>query len=143
VRKIKGILIKPLGNGKGEITEVKISQGEIKDIYELLECSLIDVVDIGTKNSVFVDDEGLNKQRWDEEGNTLNPKFFTIKHNSLRIRIGAREKHLAGNGLVLGLDRSTGDSVDTTFSIEDIRDMIRFEDEEFLFEPKLEFIAYN
>lgn len=133
--KIKGILIKPLGNGKGEITEVKISQGEIKDIYELLECSLFDVVDIGTKNSVYVDDEGLIKQRWDEEGNDLNPKFFTIK-------LGAQEKHLAGNGLVLGLDRSTGESVDTTFSIEDIRDMIRFEDEEFSFEPKLEFIAF-
>lgn len=124
--KIKGILIKPLGNGTGEITEVEVNKNNLDDYYSLIECSLFDVVDIDSNNSIYVDDEGLIKTYFDENDNRIPPKYFTIKMNALR---GSRT--LAGNGLVLGINYKTGDSVDTTLSIKEIESMVTFEDKEF------------
>ena len=46
--KLKGLLIKPFGDGTGTIEEVEVRKGELKDYYSLIECSTFAVgADIG------------------------------------------------------------------------------------------------
>lgn len=102
----KGILI----DVKNEtITEVQVSKG-IQGIYDQVKCQTFEVVNLDDHNDIYVDEEGLL-------GLTPDTKFFMIE-NGLQ--------PIAGNGLVLGFDNETGDSVDTTYDIETLRKSVKF-----------------
>lgn len=101
----KGILI----DVKNEtITEVQV--GDYKDIQKKIGCDLFDVVQIDEENDVYVDDEGLLSVDKDS-------KFFGFKGSNVK---------LAGNGLVLGNNRNTGDSKNTTLTVEYLKERIEF-----------------
>jgi len=105
----KGFLI----NSKdGTITEVEVT--DYKDIQKKVGCDLFDVVSLDENNDVYVDDEGLLNLDKDS-------KFFGFKGSELR---------LAGNGLVLGINNNTGDSKDTTLTVEYLKDRVEFFDYE-------------
>ena len=83
----KAILI----NVKNEtIEEIVIGEG-IQPIYDAIEVDCFDVVGIDERNTIYVDDNGLL---------TLTPstKFFSIE---------GYYQPLAGNGLILGINRNT------------------------------------
>lgn len=102
----KGILI----NVKDEtITEVEVRDG-IDGIYEQVGCQIFEVVGLNETNDIYVDEEGLL-------GLTPDTKFFSVE---------GYPQPLAGNGLVLGFNHETGDSVDTDFDIEKLKGMVKF-----------------
>lgn len=104
---MKGLLI----NVKDKtVTEVEVNH--YTDIYKHVGCDLFQPVDIDEKNSVYVDEEGLLKL-------TSDSKFF---------KIDGMYEPLCGNGLVLGNDYETGESVDTTVSIETLKSKLKFMD---------------
>lgn len=102
--KLTGILIDPW---EKRIKEVEVSQNDITDIYKLLDIQVFTVVGLSDSESLFIDDEGLfkNDQRF----------FYTelYPHNPL-----------AGKGLILGLDRASGDSKSTRFTVEELENKV-------------------
>jgi hypothetical protein len=103
----KGILINV--NDKS-FTEVEV--GEYTDIYKHLGCELFDVVNVDENNDVYVDEEGLLNL-------TPESKFFVID---------GFPQPLCGHGLVLGIDQETGDSVNTSIKIDELKKMVTFMD---------------
>jgi hypothetical protein len=102
----KAILI----NVKNEtIEEVVIGEG-IEPIYEAIEVDCFDVVGFDEKNDVYVDDNGLLNL-------TPSSKFFSIE---------GYHQPLAGNGLIMGIDHETGESIDTTLSVDEIKSRVKF-----------------
>lgn len=87
------------------VTSVNIESG-IDAIYEQLDCNCFDVVRLDEKNDVYVDDNGLSTKK----------DFFYIDGTHQPIR---------GNGLILGCN-DEGESVDTTISVEDISQRLKF-----------------
>ena len=90
------------------ITEHQIAaRGDkhMADMYRLLGCDLFTVGShLDGANDLFVDDEGLYVQ---------DQSYFQFN--------GARGLvQLAGNGLVIGYDANTGDSVATTLTVEQV-----------------------
>lgn len=84
--------------------------GNYKSIYKLIDCDTFTTVLLADDNdAIFVDDEGLLK---DEPG-----PFFNLK---------GYPQPLAGKGLVLGADNE-GESVEPTATLDQIKDMISFE----------------
>jgi len=101
----KGILI----DSKNEtITEIEV--GDYKDIQKKIGCGLFDVVTVDKDNDIYIDDEGLLSIDNDS-------KFFGFKGSNVK---------LAGNGLVLGINHKTGDSKNTTLTVEYLKDRIEF-----------------
>lgn len=95
---------------KEEVREVIIQKNNLDSIYQQLNCSCFDVVGLSEKESLYIDDEGLLKL--DE-----NSKFFAIK--------GAYQP-FAGNGLILGLDYNTGESISTKLTLEYVKSIVTF-----------------
>ena len=90
---------------------VEVEWKNLRDVYKLLNCSLVEHVSIDEVNGVYVDEEGLLKL-------TLDSKFF---------RMNGYPQPLSGNGLVVGTN-DYGESVDTTLSVEDVKGMVTFLD---------------
>lgn len=94
------------------VSEVEVDEHDsLASIYSHLGCDLFDVIHVeaGRPHSLFVDDEGLLK----------NPdKFFCIP--------ALYGGWLAGNGLLLGFDRNSGDSRPCTLSVEGVRQLVHF-----------------
>jgi hypothetical protein len=90
------------------IYEVEVNDG-LKDIYKHIGCDLIDVAcnlhegPEDTADSLYVDDEGLC--------NEGNPVF------EFKLPEWEAARTFAGNGLVLGVDFSTGESIDAGIGI--------------------------
>ena len=101
---MRAILINPFD---GTVTETEYS-GELKDIYRLTQCGIVEVAraDIGT-HTLYVDEEGLFKK---------DQKFFAID--------GARQPY-AGRGLIVGYDN--GDDSAATISLDEVKDKVRFQ----------------
>jgi len=103
---------------KGILIDVKnetLSWVEVEkytDIYTHLGCQMFECVDIDGMNTIYVDEEGLLTL-------TTQSKFFTYKGYS---------QPLCGNGLILGTDHETGESVDSTLSLEFVKSNIKFMD---------------
>jgi hypothetical protein len=104
---MKALLINPQAR---TITEVDYN-GDYKHIYTLIDSALFDIVRIDAKETIFVDDEGL-----------VNGKAQTV--GMFRVA-GRNPVVLAGKGLVLSTD-TTGDSIATTLTIEQLTLMIDF-----------------
>lgn len=92
-----------------EVREVKIGEG-IHNIYEQIKCQTFDVVQFDDMNDVYVDDNGL----------------LYLDHNSMFFTYKGCRQPLSGNGLILGIDHETGDSIDTTLSIQEVRKSVVF-----------------
>lgn len=79
-----------------------------RDIAPAIGADLFDVVGFDDfKHSIYVDDEGLYTKS----------TYFQLR---------GYPQPLAGNGLVLGYDEDTGDSIDCSLSIEQLKQHIRF-----------------
>lgn len=106
----KAILIDVNNKTVTEVTVTKDSEGsELKSMYELIGCEMVEVVNIG-ENDIYVDEEGLL--------NLLpSTNFFMWK---------GYPQPLAGNGLILGYDDNTGDSTDVTLTVEEVKNNVRF-----------------
>jgi hypothetical protein len=93
------------------VNEQTIKQIFITDsidaIHNAVECECFTVAEINETNDVFVDDNGLSTK----------DKFFNFE--------GAHQP-FAGNGLILGIDHETGESIDTTLNIEEVRAKVTF-----------------
>ena len=114
---MKGILINPFDE---TVKEVSIL-GNIEDIYLLTECSTFDVVALSEKDDLYVDDEGLLKDN----------RYFTIYG-----------KPIAGRGLIMSHDVE-GNSVSTTLSLQEIKDVVEWLPEGHRETPYMEFKAWK
>lgn len=96
------------------ITEVQVVQDSkgsyLKSIYNHLGCQLFNIVNINSKNDVYVDDEGL----------------LNLTEESMFFRLKGYPQPLAGNGLVMGYNPEDGESIDTTMTIEQVKETIVF-----------------
>jgi len=114
----KAILI---DSQKKTVTEVEVGEG-IQDIYKHLNCQAFDAVDLDENVTCYVDDEGLCKDAYiDDDGVKHNMHGFTL------IKFG-EDSILMGNGLVLGLDPETGESIDSPLSVEQVTKLLIFKE---------------
>jgi hypothetical protein len=116
---MKAILINPFNQ---TITEIKYS-GNFKEIYKLIDCSTFDCINIDDDNTLFVDDEGLLKQN----------RYFYWKDYT----------NLAGKALIIGVDYQTGEDCDTSWSLQEVENMVEWLPEGHEEEPMMEFITWN
>lgn len=100
---MKAILIKTEDH---LIEEVDIAEG-LQPMYDAIGCDCVTTLQLDDKNTAWLDDEGL------------------LKRNSL-FAYKDYPNPLAGNCLILGSDWETGDSVDTTKTVDEIKAAIRF-----------------
>jgi hypothetical protein len=107
----KGILIDVQNR---TITEVEVTKdsndSELQSMYNHIKCEMVDCVSLNNGNDVWVDEEGLQR---------LTP-FSTF------FKIEGYHEFLSSNGLVLGYDNETGDSSDTTLTIDDVKSKVTF-----------------
>ena len=107
----KGILIDVHNRTITEVEVTKDNNGsQLQSMYNHIKCEMVNCVSFNKKNDVWVDDEGL-----------LNLTPF-----SMFFKIEGYHEFLPGNGLVLGYDNETGDSSDTTLTIDEIKSMVKF-----------------
>lgn len=114
---MKGILINPFDE---TIKEVEVTN-DYKDIYVLIECSTFDVVRISDEDDMFIDDEGLLKDN----------RYF---------RIAGR--NYAGRALLLSHNED-GDTMGTTFPMEDLEHLVDFLPKGHRETPYMEFKAWS
>lgn len=84
----------------------------LKDMYKHIGCSTVEVAHNfhDKADSVYVDEEGLFTMDQDS-------KFFTVT--------GGHQPFI-GNGLVMGIDFTNGESTDHHISVEDLRSRVKF-----------------
>lgn len=92
-------------NAEKQEVEFREIENSLQAVYELLGVELIETAAyINENHALYVDEEGLLK----------NPRFwFSTEHCS--------QPHLAGNGVIIGLDPEEGNWVDCTLKLEDAR----------------------
>ena len=114
---IDAILIDPFDQS---VSKVNV-KNELQSLYEVMQCSLIEVVYLPSNQLFIIDEEGkLKKNRW-----------FTIGANSY-----------AGRCLLVD-DSPEGEFVSSTADIDSIANMLYFEEEGFHEEPKMFFTPLN
>ena len=111
---MKGILINPFDETIKEV----VYTGNFREIYDLTDCRTFDCVRLTIENDMYVDDEGLLID---------NQRYFSIK-----------DRNYAGKALILSHD-DEGDSASTTFTLEEVKDMIEWLPEEHRETPYMEF----
>lgn len=85
------------------ITETEVSS--LEDIYKLLKIRLFAVVRLDDNADLIVDDEGLLK-----DNHVF--RYYTTR--------------LAGNGLVVGLNKETGEWEDSPLTLEEVETDVKF-----------------
>lgn len=106
----KAILIDVNKKTVTEVTVEKDSSGsQLDSMYKHIGCEMVEVVSLG-ENDIYVDEEGLLKL-------TPSTNFFKWKDYP---------QPLAGNGLIMGFDDNTGENVDTTLTVEEVKNNIKF-----------------
>jgi len=106
----KGILIDVKNKTITEVTVEKSSDGtQLDSMYKHLGCEMVEVVSLG-ENDIYVDEEGLLKL-------TPSTNFFMCE---------GYPQPLPGNGLILGYDESTGNNIDTTLTVEEVKRKVKF-----------------
>ncbi len=105
---MRGILIDPWSNDVREVTLVD-EASTLAQMYELIGCSTVECVHLPNGNDLWVDEEGLLFL-------THNSRFFQYKD----------VMPIHGRGLILGLDRTTGDCKSTKLKLEDVTDGVDF-----------------
>ena len=106
----KGILIDVKNQ---TITEVEIDGSKtLKEMYRVIGCKMVETVGIDPKNDLWVNEEGLL---------SLNKDTKAFRWN---------DSYLIGNGLVLGNNTKTGNSCDTTITVEEVKKLVHFLNDE-------------
>lgn len=111
---MKGILIDVVNQTVTEV--VYDGNNSLNEWYRLIGCQMVEVAidlngdDDEKGNSVMVDEEGLLSLDNDS-------KFFSFE--------GAHQP-FAGNGLIVGINHNTGDTVDVSVSVDDVKGKIKF-----------------
>jgi hypothetical protein len=82
----------------------------LEDYYTQLECRTFDIAHIGNGHDVYIDDEGLLNIQHDT-------KFFTIK---------GYPQPLVGNGVVMGFEAETGETINCTLTIDEVKARVKF-----------------
>ncbi len=103
------------------------SYEELYDLgnYKLFTVQMVDYnSDTNKGNDLFLDDEGLLKE---------DQRYFTF------VGVGT----FAGIGILLGSDHATGDSVDTSWKLEQVKRAVSFEPVGYKIEPYMEFVPFN
>ena len=113
---MKGILINPLDKTIKEV----VYTGDFREIYDLVDCRTFDCVMVDSENDMYIDDEGLYVD---------DQRYFRM------VELGA---NYAGKALILSHD-DEGDSVSTTLSIEEVKDIVEWLPEEHKETPYMEF----
>lgn len=127
---MQAILIDPFT----ETIEVVDYSGDWQDISTLLGCSLFTTIDlgdndiydsdIGDSDTLYVDDEGLYVE---------DQRFFNLE---------GYPQPLAGRGLVLGYT-SDGNSTDSSLTVSEIQDMVKWCPEGLTVEPRFEVRGFD
>ena len=115
---MKAILINPFNQ---TITEVEYS-GNFKEIYKLIDCSTFDCINIDNDNTLFVDDEGLLQEN----------RYFHWKDYT----------NLAGKALIIGVDYQTGEDCDTSWSLQEVENMVEWLPNGHKVEPVMNFYSW-
>lgn len=102
---MKAILINPQTR---TISEVEYN-GDFHHIYALIDATCFDCVRIDSKETIYVDDEGLINGK----ANTVGLFYFK----------GGYPVVLAGKGLILSTD-DDGDAIATAFTVEQIKERV-------------------
>lgn len=102
---MKGILIDPF---KREVSEVETS-GKLDDLYAILGVDTITVVTTAEDHALILDDEGLLKDRAEQE--------YFLWYGS--------DQPFAGKGLILGTTED-GDNKDASIPVDVVRNTITF-----------------
>jgi hypothetical protein len=106
----KAILIDSTNRTITEVEVVKNSHGsELSSIYGHLKCDIFEIVNVGDED-VYVDEEGLLK----------------VDESTGFIEIDGYPQPIAGNGLILGLDIKTGESVSCHSTVEEVKSKVKF-----------------
>lgn len=105
------------------VSEITIGTG-FKDLCNALESGGYERVRISPTESLWVDDEGLLKDK------PLGA--FDIE---------CYPQTLSGHGVIFGVD-GMGESVDTALTVEQVKQMITFRDPAELPEPSISFISF-
>lgn len=105
---MRAILIDAWENDVREVTIVD-EASMLQQMYELIGCSTVERVVLPGGNDLWVDEEGLLYL-------THNSRFFKYKD----------VMPIHGRGLILGLDRTTGDCKSTKLKLEDVTDSVDF-----------------
>ena len=87
------------------VTDVTI-ENKLEAYYEKIGCDLVEHVHIDRNIDMYVDEEGLFKDK----------PFFTIKSST----------PLRGNGLIIGTDFETGETTSSKLKADQIRPFVRF-----------------
>lgn len=107
----KGILIDVHNRTITEVEVTKDQEGsQLQSMYKHIKCGIVECVSFNEKNDVWVDEEGL----------------LTLTQFSMFFKIEGYPEFLCGNGLIMGFDDETGESVDTTLTIDEVKSMVEF-----------------
>lgn len=115
---MKGILINP----HDETIKEVVYTGDFREIYDLVDCRTFDCVRLTIENDMYVDDEGLLID---------NQRYFSIK-----------DRNYGGKALLLAHD-DEGESIATTFTLQEAKDMVQFLPEGHTEEPYMEFVSWT
>jgi hypothetical protein len=105
---MRAILIDAWDNDVREVTIVEEASIQ-HQMYELIGCSIVECVHLPNGNDLWVDEEGLLFL-------THNSRFFVYKD----------VMPIHGRGIILGLDRKTGECKSTKLTLEDVTDGVDF-----------------
>lgn len=117
---MQAILIDPFT----ETIEVVDYSGDWRDISTLLDCDLFSTVYIDDEDTLYIDDEGLYVE---------DQRYFKWE---------GYPQPLAGRGLVLGCTPD-GDSTDSSKTVSEIQDMVKWCPEGLTVEPRFEVHGFD
>ena len=93
--------------------------------FSMFTCSMVDFnSDKNTGNDLFIDDEGLLKS---------HQKYFTF----------ASCGTFAGVGILIGSDHATGESIDTSWTVDMVKRAVSFEPKGTRIEPSMKFYTMD
>ena len=105
---MRAILIDAWANDVREVTIIEDAD-TLQQMYEHIGCDTVEVVHLPNSNDLWVDEEGL---------------LFLSPHSRFFVYNGVMPIH--GRGLILGLDRKTGECKSTKLTLEDVTDSVDF-----------------
>ena len=86
-----------------------VEVGDYKHIQEILGCDMFTCTEVDDNNTIYSDDNGLYGCK----------NFFKFKG-------GFYDDPIPQNGLILGDNHETGESVDCTLSLEYVKERVQF-----------------
>lgn len=109
---------------KKEVYETELDEG-LQPIYNALECETFDCpFALPNSDTLYVDDEGL------------------LKESRVGFHLKGAPQDYVGNGLLLGTNYETGESVDVKTSLEWVKENVIFIDEVDAPEPSFSFVSW-